>query len=133
VDNSSRQRRRRRGSGNKPSADQNRNDRGQKGGGNRGKGGRKRGPQRRDRRTAEDGPAFWGETSKLPPAQPDVRITDHPSAVPRSLGRPPLPGHEMAAEHYFGVVYDRAVSTAGALAAAGGLIDPEALLDDDED
>jgi predicted TIM-barrel enzyme len=50
--------------------------------------------------------------------------------VPRSLGPPPLPGHENAAEHYFAAVYDRAVTTAGALAAAGGLIDPDALADE---
>jgi hypothetical protein len=43
--------------------------------------------------------------------------------VVRSLGPPPLPGHETAAEHYFGAVYERAVALAGALAAAGGLLD----------
>jgi hypothetical protein len=57
-------------------------------------------------------------------------MTDHPAAVPQSLGPPPLPGHESIAEHYFGVVYDRAVATAGALAAAGGLIDPDALAEE---
>ena len=50
--------------------------------------------------------------------------------MPQSLGPPPLPGHESIAEHYFGVVYDRAVATAGALAAAGGLIDPDALVEE---
>jgi hypothetical protein len=73
---------------------------------------------------------FWGDQSKLPPARTDVRMTDHPAAVPQSLGPPPLPGHESIAEHYFGVVYDRAVATAGALAAAGGLIDPDALVEE---
>jgi hypothetical protein len=76
---------------------------------------------------------FWGDPSALPASQPDVRITDDPSAVPRSLGAPPLPGHEAIAEHYFRVVFERAVTTAGALAAAGGLIDPEALLDEHDD
>jgi len=61
----------------------------------------------------------------------DVRITDAPAAVPRSLGLPPLPGHEAVAEHYFTVVYERAVATAGALAAAGGLIDLDAVVDED--
>lgn len=56
-----------------------------------------------------------------------MRITDDPAAVARSLGAPPLPGHEKIAEHYFTVVYERAVQTAGALAAAGGLIDPATL------
>ena len=43
----------------------------------------------------------------------------------RSLGPPPLPGHETAAEHYFDAVYDRAAALAIALAAASGLIDVE--------
>lgn len=69
----------------------------------------------------------------LPTEHPEIRITDAPAAVPRSLGRPPLPGHETIAEHYFGAVYERAVATASALAAAGGLVDPAALLDEDGD
>jgi hypothetical protein len=73
---------------------------------------------------------FWGDPAKLPSSQNDVRMTMDPAAVPRSLGPPPLPGHENAAEHYFAAVYDRAVTTAGALAAAGGLIDPDALADE---
>jgi hypothetical protein len=74
--------------------------------------------------------SFWGDPAKLPSSQGDVRMTADPAAVPRSLGPPPLPGHENAAEHYFAAVYDRAVTTAGALAAAGGLIDPETLADE---
>jgi hypothetical protein len=58
-----------------------------------------------------------------------VRITDVPAAVPHSLGPPPLPGgHDTIAAHYFTAVYDRAVTLAGALAAAGGMIKPEDLL-----
>ena len=41
----------------------------------------------------------------------------------RSLGRVPLSGHETAAEHWFSLVYERAAVLAGALAAAGGLLD----------
>jgi hypothetical protein len=78
----------------------------------------------------DDEAGFWGDVSQLPFAERDVRITDEPSAVPRSLGRPPLPGHEQIAEHYFAAVYDRAVATAGALAAAGGLIDTDELLEE---
>lgn len=78
----------------------------------------------------QDNARFWGDQAKLPPARTDVRMTDHPAAVPQSLGPPPLPGHESIAAHYFGVVYDRAVATAGALAAAGGLIDPDALVEE---
>jgi hypothetical protein len=77
-----------------------------------------------------DGASFWGDPQKLPPAQTNVRMTTDPAAVPRSLGPPPLPGHQAIAEHYLDAVYDRAVTTAGALAAAGGLIDPDALAEE---
>jgi hypothetical protein len=79
-----------------------------------------------------DAARFWGDPALLPEARKDVSITDDASAVPRSLGAPPLPGHEVIAEQYFGVVYDRAVTTAGLLAAAGGLIDAEDLVDDED-
>ncbi|MFV0524402.1 MAG: hypothetical protein ACK5RL_07895 [Acidimicrobiales bacterium] len=56
-----------------------------------------------------------------------MRIAPEPSAVVRSLGRPPLSGHHNVAEHYFTAVYDRAVVLAGALATAGDLIEPDEL------
>jgi hypothetical protein len=84
---------------------------------------RRRGQQR----TRDRGVAFWGDPEALPAPRQDVRITEDPSAVVRSLGPPPLPGHEVIAEHYFRAVYDRAVMLSGALAAAGGLIEPEEL------
>lgn len=77
-----------------------------------------------------DGAGFWGEPSALPREQPEVRITEDPAAVVRSLGEPPLAGHETIAGHYFDAVYDRAVAFAGALAAAGGLIKPDELPED---
>lgn len=83
--------------------------------------------RKRTRPQGPEGPSFWGRAQDLPPVETDVRITDEPAAVPRSLGPAPLPGHEGIAEHYFTAVYNRAVITAGALAAAGGLIDPGAL------
>jgi hypothetical protein len=120
-----------------------RNNAGNKGGGNQGggnkgggKGGKRRSQQNnrrgRNRRSnqPQDTTSFWGEASQLPDPKTDVRITDDPDAVPRSLGTPPLPGQEAIAGHYFAAVYDRAVATAGALAAAGGLIDPNALTED---
>ena len=104
---------------------------GQKGGRPSG-GGRKRSSGRRNRKPSPAaGAGFWGDPSRLPTSHPDIQITDDPAAVPRSLGTPPLPGHEAIAVHYFTAVYDRAVATAGALAAAGGLIDPTSLLEDD--
>ena len=90
----------------------------------------KRRNRRRGKPTGPEGPGFWGDPAQLPDAETDVRMNEDPAAVPRSLGPPPLPGHEAIADHYFAAVYDRAVNTAGALAAAGGLIDPDALLDD---
>jgi hypothetical protein len=76
------------------------------------------------------GAGFWGEAEDLPDPSTTVRVTDDPAAVARSLGTPHLPGHEKAAEHYFAVVYERAVQIAAAVAAAGGLIAPDDLTDD---
>ena len=100
---------------------------------------RRGGGSQRNRRTKQSqqkrqaGAAFWGDASQLPQPRSDVRITEDPAAVARSLGQPPLTGHEAIAEHYFTAVYDRAVTLAGAVAAAGGLISQEELLDDDSD
>lgn len=71
----------------------------------------------------QDGVSFWGDDRPLPGGGQTVQMTSDPAAVPRSLGPPPLPGHEAIAAHYFAAVYDRAVATAGALAAAGGLME----------
>lgn len=78
------------------------------------------------------GAAFWGEADQLPESVPDVRVSEDPAAVVRSLGQPPLAGHEVIAEAYFTAVYDRATALAGALATAAGLISVEEL-DDDRD
>lgn len=86
--------------------------------------------RRRGKGGANKGPEFWGDPATLPSAEGSVRIASDPSAVVRSLGRPPLQGHETIAEHYFDAVYDRAVTLASALAAAGNLIEPEELLAD---
>jgi len=77
-------------------------------------------------RTAGD---FWGDVEKLPPID-SVTLTSDPSAVVRSLGRPPLAGHEAVSEHYFRAVYEQAVMLAGVLATAGDLIDAEDLVQD---
>ena len=47
------------------------------------------------------------------------------SAVIRSLGRPPVSGHEAASEYYFRLAFDRAVNLAAVLATAGDLLDDE--------
>lgn len=81
----------------------------------------------RGQKRQHDPVAFWGDDGALPGGDQRIQMTADPAAVPRSLGPPPLPGHEAIAAHYFAAVYDRAVATAGALAAAGGLIDTEDL------
>jgi hypothetical protein len=73
---------------------------------------------------------FWGRIDDGDDAEPPVaiRAVDDPTVLVRSLGAPPLPGHETAAEHYFDAVYEKAANLAVALAAASGL-----LADDDAD
>lgn len=79
-----------------------------------------------------DRDGFWGDADELPAPETGIRTTEDPHAVPRSLGPPPLPGHEAVAEHYFAAVYDRSINLTTALAAAGGLVDPSELTDDEE-
>jgi len=79
---------------------------------------------------AERAAAFWGDPAALPPARQDVRIAEDPGAVARSLGPPPLAGHEVVAEHYLVAVHERTATLAGALAVAGGLLEPDELPDD---
>ncbi len=90
---------------------------------------KRRNRKRRNRSTAKAVAEFWGDRDMLPEPRDDIRITTDPSAVVRSLGRPPLPGQEQAAEAYFAAVYGRAVGLASALAAAGELIEPDELLE----
>jgi hypothetical protein len=77
------------------------------------------------------GAGYWGEGA-TPPEPGKLRITEDPTALVRSLGPAPLPGHELIAEGYFTAVYDRAIMLAGALAAAGGLTTAEELQDSED-
>lgn len=63
---------------------------------------------------------FWGD--EIPVVAKSIRPSPEPAAMVHSLGAPPLAGHETAALHYFTAVYEKAVMLAGALAAAGGLL-----------
>ena len=106
------------------------NQSGNRGGGNgRGykqvKKGRGKGQAPESARTSGD---FWGDPAWLPPVS-EVAVSADGSAVIRSLGRPPVTGHEAASEYYFRVACDRAVNLAAVLATAGDLLDDE----DDED
>ena len=96
-------------------------------------GGSQRNRRNKQTTSKQAGLQFWGDAGSLPQARQDVHITEDPAAVPRSLGPPPLTGHEAISEHYFTAVYDRAVTLAGALATAGGLISLDELQDDDDD
>ena len=87
----------------------------------------KRQPARRRPATGRD---FWGTDADDDEPAAMIRPVDDPAAMAMSLGPPPLRGHEIAAEQYFRVVYDKAVSLAVALAAANGLLESaEAELD----
>jgi hypothetical protein len=97
------------------------------GGGNGGKNGKGRGAGGGQAATAAAKAAsvrdFWGTHLPVPEPVASVRPADNPSAVVRSLGSPPLTGHETIAEHYFAAVYEKAAKSASALAAASGLLD----------
>ena len=69
--------------------------------------------------------SFWGEVAIAEREEAHVKIAEEPAAVVRSLGSPPLSGHETVAEHYFDAVYERAVGLASALAAAADLLEHE--------
>ena len=91
-------------------------NRGKSGAGNQGGGqrGRKAAPK-------VDPVEFWGDPSRVPEVEEALTHAPNVRAVLTSLGRPPVSGHETAAEHWFSLVYERAAFLAGALAAAGGL------------
>ena len=72
---------------------------------------------------------FWGRPGEEPKPVEAIRPTPDPSAVPRSLGDPPLAGGAATAQHHLAVVYQEAVRAATALAAANGLLDLETLTD----
>jgi hypothetical protein len=80
----------------------------------------KRAPARRRPATGRD---FWGTGAVDEEPRTTIRPVDEPAAMVTSLGRPPLRGHETAAEQYFQAVYDKAVALAVALAAANGLLE----------
>ena len=80
----------------------------------------KRPPARRRPATGRD---FWGTDAVDKEPRAAIRPVDQPAAMVSSLGRPPLRGHETAAEQYFQAVYDKAVALAVALAAANGLLE----------
>jgi hypothetical protein len=72
------------------------------------------------RRVAEE--KLWGSADDGPPRPPAIRPTPEPGALVRSLGPPPLAVDAAMAERHFTAVYEEAVRTATALAAANGIL-----------
>ncbi|MCQ3805733.1 MAG: hypothetical protein OXB92_07005 [Acidimicrobiaceae bacterium] len=64
---------------------------------------------------------FWGDPETLRIADEAVEHSGDARALIESLGRPPVPGQETAAQRWFTLVYERAAFLAGALAVAGEL------------
>ena len=73
---------------------------------------------------------FWG-SGEAPageaewPAVTSIRPTPDPGALVRSLGTLPLALDGAVAERHLTAVYEEAVRTATALAAASGLLEPD--------
>ena len=70
---------------------------------------------------------FWGEAElhREAPGALQIHPTPQPGALVRSLGPPPLAVDAAVAERHLTAVYEEAVRTATALAAASGLLAPE--------
>ena len=85
---------------------------------------RSRRPSKQSKNRAKAAPArdFWGSVESIPDVVTPIRPATDASALIRSLGTPPLAGHEVISEHYFRAVYDRAAGLATAIAAGNGLL-----------
>jgi hypothetical protein len=76
---------------------------------------------RQTRKPRSPASTFWKQAGDQPEAAGKIRPTTDPAALPRSLGEPPLTPDTAPLEHLT-VVYEEAVRTATALAAANGLL-----------
>ena len=85
------------------------------------------------RRRPATGGDFWGTDVATDEIPEPITPSDDPAAMITSLGPPPIPGHETAAQHYFDAVYAKAGALAIALAAASGLLVTEDRDDDPHD
>ncbi len=79
----------------------------------------RRGSRKRSSQRTELGVAFWGAEPEREPGP--IQVSADPSAMIRSLGPPPLKGHEVAAEYTFRLIFDKAAGLAATLAAAAEL------------
>ena len=93
---------------------------------------RRKSSRSKNKKRSVDARDFWGSDEEEAGELELIRIAQVPTTMVRSLGPPPLPGHDQLAEHYFAAVYDKASSLAMALAATADLLDFDSL-DDDAD
>ena len=69
---------------------------------------------------------YWGRPTEAEAPEP-IEPSADPAALVRSLGPPPLAGHDQAAKIFFEAVYEKSVGIAVALSAANDLLaDPDA-------
>ena len=80
---------------------------------------RRRGRPQGNTEAASD---FWGSDAGGDVAPNLIQPTSDPGALPRSLGAPPLSARSGVALASLTTVYEEAVRTATALAAANGLL-----------
>ena len=66
---------------------------------------------------------FWRTGPPLADAA-SVRLAEDPTVVLRSLGPPPVAGHDAEAERALALVLVRAAGLAAALGASAGLLEP---------
>jgi hypothetical protein len=72
---------------------------------------------------------LWRPVPQLGEPAPITPASD-PTALLRSLGDPPLPGHGAIAEHYMAAVVERAAGLATALAVTAGLLAEDETADE---
>lgn len=78
--------------------------------------------QRRGRGSARSKRDFWGEEAPTDFTPSPIRPSEFPTALVQSLGPLPFPRGEVS-QHYFSLVYERAVTLATALAASADLFE----------
>jgi hypothetical protein len=81
--------------------------------------------RRRSNRAGSGQPGFWGWPDRPPETPAPIRATPDPSAIPRSLGDPPLGANPSVTQRHLALVYEEAVRAATALAAANNLLADE--------
>jgi len=79
---------------------------------------RRKSSRSKNRKKSADARDFWGTDEVEAEELELIRVAQVPTTMVRSLGPPPLPGHDQLAEHYFQAVYDKASGLATASTTA---------------